>query len=83
MKLLDAALRSADADAFLDGVQTTFEDAGRQDDALAAMVLRVLIRAREIELLMHMRAEWRQRRTPIRALLARPSPPDPDGKSTR
>ncbi|WP_237481233.1 hypothetical protein [Lichenibacterium dinghuense] len=64
--LLDAAMRSSDPQAYLDGVHIAFEDAGRPDDALAAMVFRTLLRGEEIEMLMHMRAEWCGRRVPIR-----------------
>lgn len=62
VRLLDAAMRSGDPQACLDGVHLAFDEAGRADDALAAMVLRALIRSGEVEMPMHMRAPWCGRR---------------------
>ena len=71
--MLDAAMRSSDPQNYLDGVHTAFDDAGRSDDALAAMVLRALIRSHEIEMLMHIRAEWSGQRTLARPRSTKPT----------
>ena len=58
VKLLDAAMRSSAPHAFLDGVRSAFEFAGRHDDALIVTLVRSLLKAGEIETVMNMRARW-------------------------
>lgn len=58
VKLLDAAMKTADATAYLDGMARTFVEVDRRGDAVLAAVLRGLTQAGEIETLMFMRAKW-------------------------
>ena len=58
VKLLDAAMTSSGPEAYLAGMKSTFDEAGRGEDAVIAASLQLLYRAGEIEVLMSMRAEW-------------------------
>ena len=60
--LLDAAMRSTDPIAFLDGIQSARDYAGRKTDVLLIPVIHTLLIAGGIETLMFMRAEWQEPR---------------------
>lgn len=73
IELLDAVLRSSSPTAYAKGVEMAYMDAGWEWDALTAAAIAELHRAGEIELLMHIRAEWSGQRTLARTRSTKPT----------